>query len=171
MTKLLDYKKGDALYIPFVEYGDLAIKFPECKITGRVSSPRIWAFCCIRLQANGIEYDIPYPENGTSLLFSLLEPNSVDCILCDLSNPFLVEDNSISNLYAALKPNGRMTVIVSPHMLGAIGEIEQNFRKLIVRNKSIKAIIQLPLNIFRTSNDSLFVMCIEKKRTIPIVQV
>lgn len=163
MTKLLDCENDDTIYIPLMEYGDLAVKFAQYKISGNICSPRIWAFCCIRLQANGIVYDIPYPEQGTMPQVSVPEPNSVDCIICDLSDPLLTMDNSISELYAALRPNGRMTVIVSAHTLGAMGENEQKFRKMIVRDKSLEAIVQLPSDIFRKSNDSFFVMCIDKK--------
>ncbi|MCQ2349277.1 MAG: N-6 DNA methylase [Paludibacteraceae bacterium] len=161
MTKLLHYEEEEKLYIPYVEYGDLALRFPQCKISGNVSSPRIWAFCNIRLQANGIDYDIAYPKSPESLQMPHPSFESVDCILshCD------VFDSSLHNLYAALRPTGRMIAIVSPHTLGAMGEIEQDFRKMIVRDKSLEAIVQLPSDIFSTSNGSFFVMCLDKNKT------
>ena len=164
MSKLLDYKKGDTLYIPYVEYGDLAVRFPECKIVGKVSSRRIWAFCCIRLQANGVSYDIPYQE--CDKLNEVLVPanSSVDCVVCDASDLFLDFSNDLEGFYASLKPNGRMTVIVPPHALGAMADAELAFRKRIVKEKSLEAVVQLPSNIFRTSNDSFFVMCIDKRK-------
>ena len=164
MTKLLDYKSGDTLYIPFVEYGDLAVRFPDCKIKGRVSSRRVWAFCCIRLQANGISYDIPYDECEDAQEIILPEAGTADCIICDASELVFDVNNAIKGLYTSLKSSGRMTVIVPPHVLGGMGDSELAFRKKLITDKSLEAIVQLPSDIFRASNESFFVLCIDKRQ-------
>ena len=164
MTKLLDYKSGDTLYIPFVEYGDLAVRFPDCKIKGRVSSRRVWAFCCIRLQANGISYDIPYDECEDAQEIILPEAGTADCIICDASELVFDVNNAIKGLYTSLKSSGRMTVIVPPHVLGGMGDSELAFRKKLINDKSLEAIVQLPSDIFRASNESFFVLCIDKRQ-------
>ena len=164
MTKLLDYKSGDTLYIPFVEYGDLAVRFPDCKIKGRVSSRRVWAFCCIRLQANGISYDIPYDECEDAQEIILPEAGTADCIICDASELVFDVNNAIKGLYTSLKSSGRMTVIVPPHVLGGMGDSELAFRKKLINHKSLEAIVQLPSDIFRASNESFFVLCIDKRQ-------
>ena len=164
MTKLLDYKSGDTLYIPFVEYGDLAVRFPDCKIKGRVSSRRVWAFCCIRLQANGISYNIPYDECEDAQEIILPEAGTADCIICDASELVFDVNNAIKGLYTSLKSSGRMTVIVPPHVLGGMGDSELAFRKKLINDKSLEAIVQLPSDIFRASNESFFVLCIDKRQ-------
>lgn len=161
MTKLLDYKSGDTLYIPLVEYGDLAVRFPDCKIKGRASSRRVWALCCIRLQANGISYDIPCDECEDAQEIILPEAGTADYIVCDASD--LLFDVDIKGLYTSLKSSGRMTVIVPPHVLGGMGDSELAFRKKLIKDKSLEAIIQFPSDIFRASNDSFFVLCIDKR--------
>lgn len=169
VAKLLDFKPGDSLYIPFVEYGDLAVRFPECKISGNVSPDKYktWAFCCIRLEANGISYDIPYPNSGHPQKLPVPEEGSVDCLICD--NCVLLYDfsSSIPELYASLKPMGRMVYVASPYALGATEENEMKFRKQIIKDKVLKAVVQLPFAIFRPSDealyDSCFVMCIDKR--------
>lgn len=162
MTKLLDYKEGDTLYIPFVEYGDLAIKFPECKISGYVSSRKIWAFCCIRLEANGIKYNIPYSEDAIDLVVP--EKNSTDCIICDASAAMLDSENVMQEFYDGLKDGGRMTIIASPQTLAAMGKKELLFRKQILKDRALEAVVQLPANIFKTSDESFFVLCIDKRK-------
>ena len=162
MTKLLDYKEGDTLYIPFLEYGDLAVKFPECKISGHVSSGKIWALCCIRLEANGIEYDIPYGENTSDLMAP--EKDSVDCIVCDTSDSLLGSADVMQEFYKGLKNGGRMTVVTDPQTLAAMGEKELTFRKQILNEGALEAVVQLPTDVFRTSDDAFYVMCIDKRK-------
>ena len=57
-----------------------------------------------------------------------------------------------------------MTVIVPPHVLGGMGDSELAFRKKLITDKSLEAIVQLPSDIFRASNESFFVLCIDKRQ-------
>ena len=82
-AEILSLEEGKSIFLPFCGYGDLAIKFPQCKIIGFVEQQAVAVLTQIRLNAAGISAEIVAHSYGEKSQ-KVLPVDKVDAIFCDV---------------------------------------------------------------------------------------
>ena len=79
------------------------------------------------------------------------------------SKSTVVNSVELSETYTAAKEDGRIVMIVTPNVVGGMSDTDLAFRKMIVEDRTLEAVIQLPHSLNR-GTASLFALCIDKCR-------
>ena len=79
------------------------------------------------------------------------------------SKSTVVNSTELSETYSAAKEDGRIVMIVTPNVVGGMSDTDLAFRKMIVEDRTLEAVIQLPHSLNR-GTASLFALCIDKCR-------
>lgn len=158
---ILSLEEGQTLYLPLCAYGDIAIKFPQCKIVGTVENEEVATFTQIRLNAAGIKSNIIFSPLGVQHT-TVLPTDKVDAIICAAINNiiYLCQKYTLEEMYCTLKPTGKMVAICSNFVFS--WEKEKSFLTRIYDEKSIDAVIQLPNNAIKDSSIAPTMLCIDK---------
>ena len=139
------------VFIADVEYGDIAVMFPDCIIHGftgyKYMEKEVWALGQIRLFAAGIKSEIDHGKvNDDKYTYTLPAKGSMDLVIFrangNKSSLFGTECNNIPELYNLVKPGGKMLFFVElmEEMAGKDGSYL--FRKKIVDDKNIASIVE-----------------------------
>lgn len=146
ITNIADFPEDAVVYNPFAGANSYAIKLPNT-IDGEEISVVSWALGQIRLYAFGAQ-----PRSDIKLgdsFESICDGKKYSAII---SSPAYLMDKGkeigdiVSQLYDKLDANGTLVCIVTANFL--FSQKNKAFRKKIIEEKAIKAIINLPTNIF-----------------------
>lgn len=164
-AEILSLEEGKSIFLPFCGYGDLAIKFPQCKIIGFVEQQAVAVLTQIRLDAAGISAEIVAHSYGEESQ-KVLPVDKVDAIFCDVIDQDLLgsmfSDYTLEKMYDILCEDGKMIAICSNRVVTSLNGEDAKFRSKIYEERSIEAIIQLPAKILKDTNISPFLLCINK---------
>lgn len=70
----------------------------------------------------------------------------------------------IQHILCSMSDDGHAAIVVPSGFLTDTGSIESELRKRIIENKSLFAVIQMPTNVFATTNTSVSVIFIDKSK-------
>lgn len=70
----------------------------------------------------------------------------------------------IQHILYSMNDTGRAAIVVPSGFLTDTGSIESELRKKIVENRSLFAVVQMPTNVFATTNTSVSVIFIDKSK-------
>lgn len=147
-------KKGAKIFIAEAGYGDIAVLFPECVISGFTGSEYkqkvVWALGQIRLFVAGIQSEIVPGEDLESIRsysYEMPAKESMDVVVFVgyRYNPFQIKD--LEALYGLLEPNGNMLFFLE-YQTEMVGKKEGrhdasifDFRARRVKEKAISTIV------------------------------
>lgn len=164
---ILKLDEGQSIFLPLCGYGDVAVKFPKCKILGFVESRTVAALVQIRLAASGIKAEISTKVPSSEERYSILPKEKVDFIFCNLFNAeyfdFLFHGFNLENLYDILKESGKMLSLTPNKVITSLGEEYSALRKRLCAEKSVEAIVQMPEGILKDTKASSFLLVIDKQ--------
>lgn len=161
--KILDLESGQTLFLPFCGYGDIAVRFPQCKIYGFVEDATVAVFTQIRLSVAGIEAEISYQRSCEPI--KAFSDKHFDAIICsqiassDISE--LYSSCSIENLYYNnVAP--RIVAFCRSSLLSSPARNLASFRARMLAELNIGAIVELPQYLYRDSANSPLLLYIDK---------
>lgn len=70
----------------------------------------------------------------------------------------------IQHILCSMSDDGHAAIVVPSGFLTDTGSIESELRKRIIENKSLFAVVQMPTNVFATTNTSVSVIFIDKSK-------
>lgn len=146
ITNIAAFPKEAVVYNPFAGANSYAISLPNT-IDGEEISEISWALGQIRLYAFGAQ-----PRSDIKLGDSFESISDGKKYSAIISSPAYLKDKGkeigdiVSQLYDKLDANGTLACIVTANFLFSLKN--KAFRKKIIEGKAIKAIINLPTNIF-----------------------
>lgn len=70
----------------------------------------------------------------------------------------------IQHILCSMSDDGQAAIVVPSGFLTDTGSIESELRKRIIENKSLFAVVQMPTNVFATTNTSVSVIFIDKSK-------
>jgi|GEM_PF-20679 len=70
----------------------------------------------------------------------------------------------IQHILYSMRNDGRAAIVVPSGFLTDTGSIESELRKKVIENKSLFAVVQMPTNVFATTNTSVSVIFIDKSK-------
>lgn len=157
---------GSKVFIPFVGYGDFAMMFPGCEVSGFTLDARSACFVNIRMQAAGIKGHInskPSPEN----IENFLPEEKQDLICCDIDSEWLEYKGQFSLLKEIknyLTDNGSMVVLTSAAVLTSSRKEAVEGRNFLVESCALDAIVQLPHTSKKTNIDKFLIYATNRVR-------
>lgn len=146
IAKTVTLQAGSKVFIPFIGYGDFAMKFPQCEVMGFTSSDEFACFVNIRMQAAGIKGHI-YSKNSPEKLEDFLPTEKQDFICCDIVSEWLEYKDQFSlikELKNKLNENGSMILLTSAAALVSNHKEAVEGRQFLVSECALDAIVQLP---------------------------
>lgn len=161
--KILCLESGQSLFLPFCGYGDVAVKFPQCRIIGFVEDATVAALTQIRLAAAGIDAEISYQRTDEPLLN--ISDMIFDAIICSQ-----IASSEINVLYQSCSLEKLYCNNIAPHivafcnssLLSSNARNLTSFRAKMLAELSIAAIVELPQYIYRDSANSPLLLYIDK---------
>lgn len=150
---------GSKVFIPFVGYGDFAMMFPGCEVSGFTLDECSACFVNIRLHAAGINGHInskPTPDT----IEDYLPVEKQDLIFCDIDSEWLEYKDQFSLLKEiknCLTNNGSMVILTSAAVLTSNRKEAVEGRNFLVKSCALDAIIQLPHTSKKTNIDKFLI--------------
>lgn len=146
ITHIADFPEDVVVYNPFAGANSYAISLPNT-IDGEEISETSWALGQIRLYAFGAQ-----PRSDIKLGDSFESIRDGKKYTAIISSPAFIMSKGkeigdiVSQLYDKLEDNGTLVCVVTANFLFSRNNMA--FRKKLIEEKAIKAIINLPTNIF-----------------------
>lgn len=162
---MLQVEKGDTLFLPLCGYGDLAVMFPQCKISGFVEHESVATFTRIRLDAAGINANIQARQLGEHTV-DILPKEKPDAIIFDARDQdffgIVYQGYNLEMMYDTLKESGKMITICPNSVLTSLEGEYAEIRTRLYNDKAIGAIIQLPDAIYSDTRVAPILMYVSK---------
>lgn len=172
LPKLVSMPDGSKLYTNCPDWGFVYKEFPNCIPTGNYGADSddekaVRALTLIILDALGIKSDLKCSDTET-MLAEMETPSSVKVDLAVICEDRIdtVSSESDEILYNNLSDNGKMLILSDISKIGSMEVDAIKFRERIIKDHSLAAVIQLPVEFSEDSGDNTyFMVVIDKSRS------